>query len=196
MLKEETQITKVCDPIGGSYMMESLTDSLVKEARVVIEEVEAMGGMTRAIEKGYAKLRIEEAATRKQARIDSGEDVVVGVNKYRRNKKQESSSEANKSDHKVEVLRIDNAAVRESQISKLKHLKANRDETRVQQCLEKLTANAQIIQTQKSVAKNPVQTSTTGVVAENFLQLAVDAARARATLGMCLSVCLCVLLLF
>lgn len=173
ILQEETQITKVCDPFGGSYMMESLTNTLVEDAQKIIDEVESMGGMTRAIERGYAKLRIEEAATKKQARIDSGEDVVVGVNKYR----SPSSSSSTKAE-KVEVLSIDNSAVRLLQIKKLNQLRATRNDDLVNKCLEKLTKNAEAWQAQTSHASG-----TATVEVNNFLQLAVEAARARATLG-------------
>lgn len=163
ILQEETKITSVSDPWGGSYMMESLTNQLVDSAMEIINEVEALGGMTKAIESGMAKLRIEESATRKQARIDTGEDVVVGVNKYRlpENQKQDN----------VEVLVIDNTKVRESQIQRIKLVKANRDDTKVQLALENLKIGAS--------QKNKVS----GKDEHNLLKLAVEAARQRATLG-------------
>jgi len=177
ILQEETAIKQVADPWGGSYMMESLTDQLAAEATVVIEEVEALGGMTKAIESGMAKLRIEEAATRKQARIDSNEDVVVGVNKYRLPAGQES---------KHQVLAIDNAAVRESQIQRLDKMKAARDPLEVDKALANLSRVAAVIK------KNNLATTGTfvqsskggnGASSDNLLALAVHAARVRCTLG-------------
>lgn len=159
ILQEETQITNVADPWGGSYMMESLTKELVDAASQIIEEVEAYGGMTKAIEAGMAKMRIEESATRKQGRIDSLEDTVVGVNKYRLEKQE-----------MVDVLKIDNTAVRASQIAKLKKVKESRDPKAVAEALEQLTEAAKLA------------TSTDGP-RPNLLKLAVDAARVRATLG-------------
>ncbi len=161
IIQEETQITNVADPWGGSYMMESLTQSLVDAAMAIIDEVEAVGGMTRAIETGMAKLRIEEAATRKQARIDSLEDTVVGVNKYRLSKQEA-----------VDVLSIDNSSVRESQIARLKAVKAGRDEAAVKKILDRLTE-----------AAGSSDTDGSGSSENNLLKIAIDAARARATLG-------------
>jgi methylmalonyl-CoA mutase len=152
ILQHESQITKVVDPLGGSYYVEALTHALVSHARAIIDEVEAAGGMTKAVEAGIPKLRIEEAAARRQARIDRGEDVIVGVNKF------QADSEPD-----IDVLDIDNAAVREKQIARLKDVKASRDNKRTQAALEALT---------KGAASNG-----------NLLELAVDAARARATVG-------------
>jgi methylmalonyl-CoA mutase len=162
ILQEETQIRNVADPWGGSYMMETLTNNLVKEAKVIIEEVASVGGMTKAIESGMAKMRIEESATRKQGRIDSREDVVVGVNKY----------QATNPDQ-VDVLSIDNTSVRQSQIAGITESKAGRDETKVKAALEALTASA-------SLAGSP---SSAGTHEANLLGLAVAAARERCTLG-------------
>ena len=153
VLQEETGMTKVIDPLAGSYYVESLTHSLVEEARKIIDEVEAMGGMTKAVESGMPKLRIEEAAARKQARIDRGEEVIVGVNKYQPAQ-----------DTEVDILNIDNTAVREAQIKRLQNTRANRDEAACQAALQALTAGA----TERG---------------QNLLALAVNAARARATVG-------------
>lgn len=161
IIQEETHITSVADPWGGSYMMESLTKQLVDESMKIIEEVESMGGMTKAIESGMAKLRIEESATRKQARIDTGEDVVVGVNKYRM-----------KTQDKIDILAINNTEVRRKQIEGIKKTKAGRDESKVKAALEALTLSAKLTESTGS-GQNP----------NNLLKLAVDAARARATLG-------------
>jgi methylmalonyl-CoA mutase len=153
VIQEETGITNVVDPLAGSYYVESLTDQLVKEARILIEEVEEMGGMTKAVESGMPKLRIEQAAAERQARIDRGEEVIVGVNKYQQ--AEESP---------VDILNIDNSAVRESQVQRLQALRDNRDNNACQQALDALTAAAE---------------SGEG----NLLELAVEAARARATVG-------------
>jgi methylmalonyl-CoA mutase len=153
ILAEETGIPKVIDPLGGSYYVEHLTHSLAAEARKLIGEVEAMGGMTRAVEAGMPKSRIEESAARRQARIDKGEDVVVGVNKYR----PESETD-------IDILEIDNTQVREAQIERLKSVRATRDEAACRKTLEALTAAA---------------TSGEG----NLLELSIDAVRARATVG-------------
>ncbi len=152
-LQNETQITKAIDPWGGSYYVEYLTMELAKKAWALIEEVEELGGMAKAIETGLPKMRIEEAAARKQARIDSGKDVIVGVNKYK-------ITEATI----LEVRDVDNQAVRTSQIERLKNIKAERDNILVNLSLEKLTNSAK-----------------TGE--GNLLELAVEAARLRATLG-------------
>ena len=151
-LQHETDVTRAIDPFGGSYYVEYLTHELAEKAWALIDEVEALGGMTKAIETGLPKLRIEEAAARKQARIDSGKDVIVGVNKYR-----------TESETQIDLLDIDNQAVRESQLARLKMVKEGRDENRVQEALVKLT----------KAAKG----------SENLLALAVEAARQRATLG-------------
>lgn len=152
-LQEETNITKVVDPWAGSYYVEKLTDELVEKAWAHIQEIEAMGGMAKAIETGLPKMRIEEAAARKQARIDSNKDVIVGVNKYRLEK-----------EDPIDILDIDNTAVRLSQIERLKVLRANRDEAAVQAALEAITHSC-----------------ATGE--GNLLELAVDAASKRASLG-------------
>jgi methylmalonyl-CoA mutase len=153
ILQEETGIPAVVDPWGGSYFMESLTESVYRAANELIDEVEGLGGMTRAITAGMPKLRIEEAATRRQARIDSGEDVIVGVNKYVLDE-----------DHELEVRDIDNTAVREAQIRRLERIRASRDAAEVERCLSELTRLAR---------------SGEG----NLLEAAVAAARARATVG-------------
>lgn len=152
-LQEETKITKTVDPWAGSYYVESLTDEIAKKAWALIQEVEELGGMTKAIEAGIPKLRIEEAAARKQARIDSGQDIIVGVNKYRLEK-----------EDPLHILDVDNQMVRRQQIERLEQIKATRNAAKVKECLEKLTASAQ---------------SGEG----NLLELAVEAARNRATLG-------------
>ncbi|GIW43522.1 MAG: methylmalonyl-CoA mutase [Candidatus Binatia bacterium] len=153
ILQLETGIPKVIDPWGGSYFMESLTHALARKAMNIIEEVEAMGGMVKAIEAGMPKLRIEETAARRQARIDRGEDVIVGVNKYRLPEEPE-----------IEIREIDNTAVRERQIERLKKIRATRDQAKVEAALNALTRAAE-----------------TGE--GNLLALAVEAARARATVG-------------
>lgn len=152
-LQAETGITKTVDPWGGSHYIEYLTDQLARKAWELIQEVEDLGGMAKAIEAGIPKLRIEEAAARKQARIDSGKDIIVGVNRY-----QADDSTI------FEVREVDNDQVRNAQVEKLKQLKAGRDAAAVQLALEKLTL----------AAKNGEG---------NLLGLAVDAARKRATLG-------------
>ncbi|MEI8001727.1 MAG: methylmalonyl-CoA mutase [Actinomycetes bacterium] len=131
ILTEETGITRVVDPLGGSYYVEALTDSLAAHAWTLIEEVEALGGMTKAVESGMPKLRIEEAAARKQARIDRGEETIVGVNKYRLSDQPQ-----------VDIREIDNAEVREQQLARLAQIKASRDEARCQEALARLTEGA------------------------------------------------------
>ncbi|MFZ9903835.1 MAG: methylmalonyl-CoA mutase [Steroidobacteraceae bacterium] len=153
ILQEESQITKVVDPWAGSYMMERLTQEMADKAWSIIEEVDAMGGMTRAVDSGWAKLRIEASAAEKQARIDSGRDVIVGVNKFKLDK-----------EDPVEILQIDNVAVRENQIARLKSLRASRDEARVRQTLAALTNAAR---------------QGDG----NLLELSIAAMRERATVG-------------
>ncbi|MDK9720777.1 MAG: methylmalonyl-CoA mutase [Rhodospirillales bacterium] len=153
IIAEETGIPAVIDPLGGSYYIESLTASLVAEAEGLIGEVEAMGGMTKAVEAGLPKMRIEEAAARRQARIDRGLETIVGVNKYK-----PASQDA------IEVLDVDNAKVLAAQMARLKTLKASRDAAKVQSALEALTEAA------KSGAGN-------------LLDLAVKATRLRATVG-------------
>ncbi len=152
-IQHETNITKVIDPWGGSYYVEYLTQELAKKAWKLIEEVEELGGMAKAIETGLPKMRIEEAAARKQARIDSGKDIIVGVNRFKIDTETE-----------LEVRDVDNQAVRLSQIERLNNIKASRNTIAVQNALEKLTQSAK-----------------TGE--GNLLQLAVEAARLRATLG-------------
>ncbi len=152
-LQEETKITKTVDPWAGSFYVESLTNEIVQKAWKLIEEVEELGGMTKAIESGIPKLRIEEAAARKQARIDSGQDIIVGVNKYRLEK-----------EDPLQILDVDNQMVRKQQIEQLEKIKASRDATKVQLSLKKLTLCAQ-----------------TGE--GNLLEIAIEAARNRATLG-------------
>ena len=153
IIQEETGITRVVDPWGGSYMMESLTQDIADKAWELIEEVEAAGGMARAIETGMPKMRIEEAAAKKQARIDRGEDVIVGVNKY-----------LVKDDGNVEVLDIDNDAVRESQVARLAAIRSKRDESAVEAILEDI-----------------YQCAVSGQ--GNLLALAIEATRRRATVG-------------
>jgi methylmalonyl-CoA mutase len=152
-LQEETNICKAVDPWAGSYYVESLTHELARKAWKLIEEVEQLGGMAKAIETGIPKMRIEEAAARKQARIDSGRDTIVGVNKYRLEK-----------EDPIETLEVDNTAVREAQLKRLAQLRANRDNAEVQAALEALTRAAE-----------------TGE--GNLLALSIDAARKRASLG-------------
>ena len=152
-LQEETKITKTVDPWAGSYYVESLTNEIAKNAWKLIEEVEELGGMTKAIESGIPKLRIEEAAARKQARIDSGQDIIVGVNQYRLEK-----------EDPLQILDVDNQMVRKQQLEQLNRIKATRDTQKVQNSLKKLTLCAQ-----------------TGE--GNLLEIAVEAARNRTTLG-------------
>ncbi len=152
-LQDETNITKVIDPWGGSYYVESLTDALLKKGWEHILEIESYGGMTKAIEAGIPKMRIEEAAARRQARIDSGKETIVGVNKFRLEK-----------EDPIEILEVDNRAVREAQINRLKRIKSERDSGKVAAALEAITNCAE-----------------TGE--GNLLELAIVAARERATLG-------------
>ncbi|MCF8474085.1 MAG: methylmalonyl-CoA mutase [Emcibacter sp.] len=152
VLQEETGMCNVVDPLGGSYYIEDLTNALVQEAWKIITEIEEMGGMTRAVESGMPKLKIEEAAAKRQARIDRGEEVVVGVNKYRLDK-----------EDAIDILNVDNDAVRVAQIARLTKMKATRDETKCQAALTALT----------EAAKG----------SDNLLEYAVEAARARASLG-------------
>lgn len=153
LLQEETGITQVVDPLAGSYYIESLTHELVEAARGLIDEVESLGGMTKAVDSGMPKLRIEEAAAQRQARIDRGEEVIIGVNKYQLEVEPE-----------VEVLDIDNSSVRAAQIAKLVAVRENRDTVACEAALAALKAGAE-------------------GDSENLLALAVDAARARATVG-------------
>ncbi|WP_396597891.1 methylmalonyl-CoA mutase [Dokdonia sp. R86516] len=152
-LQQETHITKTVDPWAGSYYVESLTNDIAHKAWELIQEVEELGGMTKAIEAGIPKLRIEEAAARKQARIDSGQDIIVGVNKYRPTE-----------DEHLDILDVDNTKVRDGQLKRLEQIKNDRDSAKVSQALEALTNAAR---------------EGNG----NLLSLAVTAARERATLG-------------
>lgn len=152
-LQEETGITRVVDPWGGSYYVESLTDQLARRAWDHIQEIESLGGMAKALETGLPKMRIEEAATRRQAHIDSGQETIVGVNMHR------LAEEA-----PIDILEVDNTAVRSSQVARLQTLRVNRDSERVEKALAALTESAQTGQ-------------------GNLLALAVEAARVRATLG-------------
>ncbi|AKA35221.1 methylmalonyl-CoA mutase [Flagellimonas lutaonensis] len=156
-LQEETQITRTVDPWAGSHYVESLTAQLAEEAWRLIEEVEELGGMTKAIEAGIPKMRIEQAAAKKQARIDSGKEVIVGVNKYVLDKEDE-----------LQILEVDNQKVRAQQIARIERVKAERDDKLVTSCLEKITQAAEARLKGKG---------------ENLLALSVEAARARATLG-------------
>jgi len=152
-LQEETMMTKVIDPWGGSYYVESLTKELTEKAWQLIEEVEELGGMAKAIETGLPKMRIEEAAAKKQAQIDSNEEVIIGVNRYRLDE-----------EDPIDILNIDNTMVRKKQIERIERMKADRDDAKVQEALAKLTEAAK-----------------TGDA--NILECAVEAARYRATLG-------------
>jgi methylmalonyl-CoA mutase len=153
VLQEESGITRVIDPLAGSYYVESLTASLVAEARKLFDEVEALGGMTRAVESGMPKLRIEQSSALRQARIDRGEEVIVGVNKYQREDEPE-----------IDILDIDNSAVRESQIRRLKSVRSARDTATCKAALDALTRAA-------------------GDPTASLMDAAVNAARARATVG-------------
>jgi methylmalonyl-CoA mutase len=153
ILQHETGVTKVVDPLAGSYYVEALTSSLIAEARKLIAEVEALGGMTKAVEAGMPKMRIEEAAARKQARIDRGEEVIVGVNKFQL-----------KEEPAIEILEVDNEQVREAQVTRLQKIRAGRDEAKCVAALKALGEAAR---------------SGTG----NLLALSIEATRARATVG-------------
>src|SRR4051812_47074246 len=153
ILQEESHITDVIDPWAGSYMMEKLTQEMADAASAIIEEVDAMGGMTRAVDSGWAKLKIEAAAAEKQARIDSGKDVIVGVNKYRLAK-----------EDPVDTREVDNVKVREQQVARLQQIKATRDGAQVQAALQALTDAAKSGQ-------------------GNLLDLSIQAIRLRATVG-------------
>ncbi|MCV2361026.1 methylmalonyl-CoA mutase [Paucibacter sp. TC2R-5] len=153
IIQEETHITNVIDPWAGSYMMESLTQDMADKAWSIIEEVEAMGGMVKAVDSGWAKLKIEASAAQKQAAIDSGRDVIVGVNKYKLAK-----------EDPIEILDVDNVRVRDGQIERLKAIKASRDSTAVQAALNALTEAARSGQ-------------------GNLLDLSIKAMRLRATVG-------------
>jgi methylmalonyl-CoA mutase len=153
IIQEETHITSVVDPWAGSYMMESLTQDMAAKAWAIFEEVQALGGMTKAVDSGWAKLKIEASAAQKQARIDSGQDVIVGVNKYKL-----------KAESAIDIRDVDNVKVREGQIARLQQIRATRDGAKVQALLETLTAAARD-------------------GSANLLSLAIDAMRARATVG-------------
>jgi methylmalonyl-CoA mutase len=153
IVQEETHICNVIDPWAGSYLMERLTQDMADKAWEIIEEVEKMGGMTKAVDSGWAKLKIEASAAEKQARIDSGKDVIVGVNKYKP-----------KSEPTIPIREIDNSAVREAQVARLKKIRATRDGAKVEHALHALTEAAR---------------SGEG----NLLDLTVKAIRARATVG-------------
>jgi len=153
IMQEETGITKVIDPWAGSFMMESLTEEVYQEARKIVEEVEEMGGMAKAVASGWPKLKIEECAAKRQANIDSGKEAIVGVNKYRLEQEDE-----------IEVRSIDNAEVKESQLARLAAVRAARDPAAASACLDRIAACA---------AGGP----------GNLLGLAVEAARARCTVG-------------
>ncbi|MBT2129895.1 methylmalonyl-CoA mutase [Aliiroseovarius lamellibrachiae] len=152
ILQEETGITNVVDPLAGSYYVESLTDELINKAWALMEEVEEMGGMTKAVASGMPKLRIEESAAKRQANIDKGDEVIVGVNKYKLAKEDD-----------IEILDVDNMAVRDSQIARLNEIRSTRDEAACQAALSELTRRAK--------------------EGGNLLEGAVEAARARATVG-------------
>jgi len=162
-IQEETKITKAVDPWAGSYYVEYLTDQLVDKAWALIQEVEELGGMTKAIEAGIPKMRIEQAAARKQARIDSGQDVIVGVNKFQLEEEDELS-----------ILEVDNQEVRRQQLERLASIKESRDEVAVKKALTELT----------NAAKLKMEAGDQNLPADkNLLALAVNAARLRATLG-------------
>jgi len=152
ILQEETGVTKVVDPLAGSYYIEALTNDLIEQAWALMQEVEEMGGMTKAVASGMPKLRIEESAARRQAKIDRGEDVIVGVNKYRKD-----------TEDPIDILDIDNVKVRDSQIARLECVRATRDEAACQAALDELERRAKD--------------------GGNLLEAAVDAARARASVG-------------
>ena len=153
VIQEESGVCNVVDPLGGSYYVESLTAALIEEAQKILDEIESLGGMTKAIESGMPKLRIEASAAKKQAAIDSGRDVIVGVNKYKLAK-----------EDPIEVLDVDNTAVRKSQIARLETMRAARDEAACRQALAAIT----------SACQNG---------SENLLGLCVNAARLRASVG-------------
>ncbi len=153
ILREETGITNVIDPLAGSYYIESLTNSLIVEARKIIDEVEALGGMTKAVNSGMPKMRIEQAAAERQARIDQGEEVIVGVNKYQP-----------ESEDLIDILDIDNTVVREAQVARLDKIRGQRDDIACRAALDALTQGA-------------------GDPSVNLLALSVDAARQHATVG-------------
>ncbi|MCK0160162.1 methylmalonyl-CoA mutase [Allomuricauda sp. F6463D] len=158
-LQQETHITKTVDPWAGSHVVEKLTHEIAEHAWELIQEVEKLGGMTKAIEKGIPKMRIEEAAAKKQARIDSGQDVIVGVNKYRLDNEDD-----------LQILEVDNAKVRKQQMERLAQIRSTRDSKAVEKALEKIRITA------KKATENDSERG-------NLLALAVEAAKQRATLG-------------
>ena len=162
-LQQETHITKTVDPWAGSYHLEQLTEDIANKAWHLIQEVEELGGMTKAIEKGIPKMRIEEAAAKKQAKIDSGQDIIVGVNKFQL-----------KEEDPLQILNVDNEAVRRSQISRLSSLKKNRNSKKVKEILTEITKNAKL---------NLQSNNTESLKKKNLLHLAIKAAKERATLG-------------
>ena len=153
ILREESGLAKVVDPLAGSYYVESLTASLIAESKKLIGEVESLGGMTKAVEAGMPKRRIEESAARRQARLDMGEEIIVGVNRF-----------ASDDEDEVDLLEVDNQAVRQSQIERLHQVQQNRDQVRCQDALEKLRCRAESGEW-------------------GLLQLSIEAARERATVG-------------
>ena len=162
-IQEETKITKTADPWAGSYYVEYLTSQIAEKAWILIKEVEELGGMTKAIEAGIPKMRIEQAAARKQARIDSGQDVIVGVNKFQLEKEDD-----------LQILEVDNQEVRRQQLKRLDTIKKTRDENAVKKALNEL----------KSAAKLKIDSNDERLpIDKNLLALAVNAARLRATLG-------------
>ncbi|MBL8323731.1 MAG: methylmalonyl-CoA mutase, partial [Rubrivivax sp.] len=162
IIQEETHITSVVDPWAGSYMMETLTQQMADQAQAILDEVEAMGGMTKAVASGWAKLKIEASAAEKQARIDSGRDVIVGVNKYKLAHQEP-----------IDILEVDNVKVREGQIARLKKIRAERDGPAVRRALDALTACAQ----------SGVAAAGAAGAGGNLLALAIEAIRLRATVG-------------
>ncbi len=162
-LQQETHITKTVDPWAGSYHLEQLTEDIANKAWHLIQEVEELGGMTKAIEKGIPKMRIEEAAAKKQAKIDSGQDIIVGVNKFQL-----------KEEDPLQILNVDNKAVRRSQINRLSSLKKNRNSKKVKEILTEITKNAKL----NLQSNNPES-----LKKKNLLHLAIKAAKERATLG-------------
>ena len=163
MIQEETGVTRVADPWGGSYFMEALTSQLADKAREIIADVDAAGGMRAMVESGEAKRRVEDSAAKKQARVDAGVDVVVGVNKHVNGEPGEA----------VDVLRIDDQKARRVQAARIAAMKASRDDDAVKRCLEKLHASALLEDVSTAAHDDP----------RNLVALCVDAARARATLG-------------
>jgi methylmalonyl-CoA mutase len=162
IIQEETHITSVVDPWAGSYMMETLTQQMADKAQAILDEVEAIGGMTKAVASGWAKLKIEASAAEKQARIDSGRDVIVGVNKYKLAHQEP-----------IDILEVDNVKVREGQLARLKKIRAERDGPAVRRALDALTACARSGASGAGAAGD----------GSNLLALAIDAMRLRATVG-------------